>query len=163
MKKRRKAPTVAKLKKTAWNLLSEVIRHEAAERDDGEYVACYTCGAIHPWKSGITGMNAGHAIPMRHGAVLLDEEIISPQCNKCNAKPPFGKGGEYHIFATKLIREKAEEIERLGTMVEVSESPFKAAIGWWESKLQASRQVRKWTRGELEEKIESYKARLEAL
>jgi len=142
-KKGKKSPTVPKLKAKAWALLSECIRHEAAERDDSDYVGCYTCGDVHPWKSGVTGMNAGHAIPGRSGAVLLDEEVIRPQCNKCNAKPPFGRGGEYHIFAAKLIKENG--------------------MDWWEAKLQSSRQIKKWSRSELEEKISSYKARLNGL
>jgi hypothetical protein len=88
-------------------------------------------------------MHAGHAIPGRSGAVLLDEEIVRPQCPTCNLLPPYGRGGEYHIFAAKLIRENG--------------------MDWWERKLASAKQINKWTRPELEDKIESYKARLASL
>ena len=96
---------------------------------------CYTCGAEHK----ISELQAGHAIPGRTGSTLLDEEIIRPQCQLCN----IWKRGQYHIFATKLIQENGME--------------------WWERKLLGTYQVKKWNRAELEEKIASYKARLEAL
>ena len=143
-KRRPRVKTVSALKKIAWKLLSELVRRSAAKAcGNGDLVNCYTCHACMPWNGGITGMNAGHAIPGRSGAVLLDEEIIRPQCNLCNAKPPFGRGGEYHLFATRLIRENG--------------------MDWWEKKLSTSRQIKKWTRPELEELIESYKGRLTEL
>ena len=140
-KGRTRTKSLAALKKTAWKLLSEIVRRTSA--DQWGAVDCYTCGSRYRWSSGITGMNAGHAIPGRSGAVLLDEGIIRPQCNKCNAKPPFGRGGEYHIFAAKLIKENGME--------------------WWEHKLSESRHIKKWSRVELEEKIQSYRDRLKAL
>jgi hypothetical protein len=99
-------------------------------------------------------MQAGHAIPGRTGAVLLDEEVIRPQDAKCNI---WGRG-QYHIFAAKLIREKAES-----RPMRDGYADFDSAHLWWEAKLQASRQVRKWQRSELEEKITSYQARLSQL
>jgi hypothetical protein len=84
-------------------------------------------------------MQAGHAIGGRTGMVLLDEDIIRPQCYRCNV----ALRGNYPVFVTKLVRENG--------------------LDWWEHKLSESRQVRKWTRTELEEKIASYKARLKTL
>lgn len=130
-------PSVAKLKERAWSLLSQLIRRREAEKQGGGYLQCYTCGDIHPWNS---AMHAGHAIPGRTGAVLLDEEIIRPQCAKCNLKAPFGRGGEYHIFAAKLIKENGME--------------------WWDAKLVAAKQVKKWNRIELQEKIAAYRIAL---
>jgi len=82
---------------------------------------------------------AGHAIGGRHGAVLLDISIIKNQCVGCNV---FGRGN-YPVFTTKLIEEKG--------------------MDWWKKKLEQSRQVRKWSRVELEEFIETYKEKLNAL
>ena len=129
----RKSPTVAKLKKTAWKLLSEVVRREAA--DQYGLVDCYTCGPRHHWKQ----IQAGHAISGRTGAVLFDEEIIRPQCYACNVP----MRGNYQVFVAKLIKENGME--------------------WWDRKLSESRSVVKWSRADLEAKIESYKTRLQAL
>ena len=146
--KRRKAPTVAKLKKQAWKLLSEVIRREAAEQfGAGDMLLCYTCGIA----GRVNGMQAGHAIGGRTGSVLLDEEIIRPQCYRCNV----ALRGNYPVFVTRLIREKASNSR--------SAEPEREALDWWEAKLSASSQVREWNRSELEAKIEEYKARLSRL
>lgn len=133
---RKQAPTLAKLKVKAWYLLSELVRrNKPCESVPEGWQVCYTCGAAKRWQE----MQAGHAIPGRTGAVLLDEEIIRPQDEKCNI---WGRG-MYHIFSTKLIKENG--------------------MDWWEKKLQDSRQVKKWSRSDLEEKITEYRSRLEAL
>ena len=77
-------------------------------------------------------MQAGHAIGGRTGSVLFDVDIIRVQCPRCN----IFLRGNYVVFVTKLIHEKGME--------------------WWDAKLQASRQVRKWSRSELEELIKRY-------
>ena len=148
--KRRKAPTVAKLKKQAWKLLSELVRRSNSK--EGGYATCYTCGAMKHW----TELHAGHGIGGRTGSVLLDEDLIKPQCPGCN----IFRGGQYGIFATKLIREKAELAASRGATTGVA---LGIGMDWWEAKLSASRQVRKWNRSELEAKIEEYKARLSRL
>ena len=83
--------------------------------------------------------HAGHAIPGRHNAVLLDPEIVRPQCPRDN----LFLGGRYEIFATKLIKEKGME--------------------WWEAKLEGARAIVKLTRGDYEALISSYKQKLEEL
>jgi hypothetical protein len=130
----KKKPTLSALKKKAWKLLSEYVRRR--EADEGGFVGCYTCGApIHHKLEA----QAGHAIPGRTGAVLLDVEIVRPQCRRCN----IFMGGRYEIFAAKLIRENGLE--------------------WFEGKLAGSRQVVKLTRADLEEKILTFKQKLEEL
>ena len=131
--KGRKAPTLAGLKRKAWALLSQCVRQEAADNAGG--VDCYTCDGWSHWKL----IQAGHAIPGRTGAVLLDEEIIRPQCYRCNV----ALRGNYQVFIAKLIDEHS--------------------LDWWNRKVSDSRSVVKWTRSDLEAKIESYKARLAAL
>jgi hypothetical protein len=127
---RRKQKSLRALKAKAWKLFSEYIRRKDA--DEGGTVACYTCGALMFWKEA----HAGHAIPGRHNAVLFDEEIVKPQCVTDN----IFKGGMYHIFTTKLIEEKG--------------------MDWWKAKLDGARRIVKYTRADIEQMIETYKAKL---
>jgi len=129
----KKKPTLRSLKARAWKLFSEWIRRKDA--DQGGTVSCYTCGKLMFWKEA----HAGHAIPGRHNAVLLDPEIVRPQCPRDN----LFLGGRYEIFATKLIKEKGME--------------------WWEAKLEGARAIVKLTRGDYEALISSYKQKLEEL
>ena len=71
--------------------------------------------------------------------MLLDEEIVRPQCPVCN----LWKRGNYPIFTTKLIKEKG--------------------MDWWERKLEGAKAIVKLTRSDYEELIQSYKQKLEAL
>ncbi len=140
-KKRKKLPSIPALKKTAWDLLSKIVRLSHA--DEYGVTECYTCNKLLGWKPdkerNLEGAQAGHAIPGRHGAVLLDEEILRPQCWACNCRGH----GMYHIFSTKLIREHS--------------------FDWWECKLVESKKVMKWDRVKLEDKIQSFKERLKEL
>lgn len=129
----KKKPTLKSLKNKAWSLCSEFVRRSHA--DEGGTVSCYTCGKLMHWKES----HAGHAIPGRHNAVLLDTEIIRPQCPRDNVM----MGGRYEIFTAKLIRENGLE--------------------WFESKLIASRQPVKVSRVDYEQKIEDLKAKLKEL
>jgi hypothetical protein len=149
--KRPKQASVASLKKKAWKLLSQCIRQEQAINNGGD-CKCYTCDSWDHAKS----MQAGHAIGGRNGAVLLDEEIIRPQCVRCNIM----LRGNYSAFVPKLIRERAES---LPVPHGDTGDHFKEAHEWWEAKLASSKQVRKWSRVELQEKIDSYNARLELM
>lgn len=129
----KKKPTIKGLKKKAWSVVSEYVRRRDA--DEGGFCGCYTCGAPIHWKY---EAHAGHAIPGRHNAVLLDESILRPQCVSCN----LFRGGMAHIFATKLIKEHGMQ--------------------WWEEKLAGARQAVKLTRDDLEKIIETYKQKIEA-
>lgn len=121
------------LKNKAWKLFSEYVRRKDA--DEGGTDRCYTCGKLAHWKE----LQAGHSIPGRHNAVLLDESICRPQCPVCNV----WKRGMYHVFAGKLIKENGLE--------------------WWEQKLFYSKKVVKITRGDYEVIIEDLKKKLSAL
>lgn len=129
----KKKPTLKGLKAKAWKLFSEWVRRKDA--DEGGSERCFTCGVPKHWKE----LQCGHAIPGRHNAVLLDEEICRPQCPRCNV----WMGGNYPIFTTKLIKEKG--------------------MDWWENKLSGARAIVKLTRGDYEGLIEMYKKKLEAL
>jgi hypothetical protein len=130
----KKKQSLRSLKNKAWKLCSEYVRRSNA--DAGGFCGCYTCGAPIHWK---LEAQAGHAIGGRHNAVLLDVEIIRPQCVSCNVF----RRGNYPIFAAKLIRENG--------------------IEWFEQKLIKAREVVKYTRSDLEELIEKYKAKLAEL
>lgn len=129
----KKKPTLRSLKNKCWRVFSEWIRRRDA--DAGGTERCWTCGTLAHWKE----MHAGHGIPGRHNAVLLDEDIVKPQCVGCN----IFRNGCYHIFTTKLIQEHGME--------------------WWEKKLFNSRQIVKMTRDDYEILIKTYQAKLHAL
>jgi hypothetical protein len=129
----KKKPTLRGLKNKAWKIFSEWIRRKDA--DQGGTVTCYTCGKLMFWKEA----HAGHALPGRHNAVLLDNDIVRVQCPPCN----LWKGGNYPVFTAKLIRENGLE--------------------WFESKLQGAKQVVKYTRSDLEDLINDYKQKLAEL
>lgn len=99
------------LKNKLWRLVSVYIRTKDAGPTG--YVRCYTCDQKKHWKQ----MDAGHAIPGRHNAVLFDLEIIRPQCKYCNGP----KSGMQYEFGRRLNRENGE--------------------GWFEQKLAESRKV----------------------
>jgi hypothetical protein len=132
--KKKKAPTLRALKNKAWKLCSEYVRRKHA--DAGGFCGCYTCGAPIHWK---LEAQAGHAIGGRNNAVLLDVDILRPQCVSCNVF----RRGNYPIFAAKLIREHSLE--------------------WFEQKLIAARQAMKITRADYEEKIQEFKRKLNEL
>jgi hypothetical protein len=75
----KKKPTLKSLKNKAWKLCSEYVRRKDA--DAGGFCGCYTCGAPIHWK---LEAQAGHAIGGRTNSVLLDVDIIRPQCVACN-------------------------------------------------------------------------------
>jgi len=128
-----KKPTLKSLKKRAWKMFSEFVRRRDADKDG--FVSCFTCGERMLWKES----HAGHAIPGRHNAVLLDPDIVKPQCPRDNVF----LGGRLHVFATRLIKERGLE--------------------WWEEKLSNSRKAVKFSRSDLENTINLYKKKLETL
>lgn len=134
--KKKPLPTIKNLKRRAWALLSEFVRRSNA--DEGGFCGCYTCGAPIHWKY---ETQAGHAIGGRRNAVLLDADIVRPQCFACNAKH-IGNGRP-EIFIPKLIRENGLE--------------------WWEEKAANARKAMKLTREDYERVISEYKQKLEGL
>ncbi len=131
--KKKKTKSLRQLKDKCWSVFSEYIRRRGADSGGTEY--CYTCEKPLHWKN----LQCGHAIGGRHNAVLFDADICRPQCARCNV---FLRGN-YPIFTTKLIKEKGME--------------------WWEAKLAGARQLVKLTRVDIEELIQTYKAKLESL
>lgn len=129
----RKKKTLPALKKSCWDLLSQWVRRKDA--DAGGTVECYTCRGLFHWKD----LHAGHFVPGRTGAVLLNEDVIRPQCVRCN----IYLAGNYHAFTLRMIddvgRSRVDEL------------------------LALRHRVKKWSRVELETLQADLKARLAAL
>jgi hypothetical protein len=128
-----KKPTLKALKARAWKLMSEYIRRKDADQGGTNY--CFTCGQPKFWKE----LQAGHFIGGRTNAVLLNEEVIRPQCLMCNVF----LHGNYGRYTLKMVdevgREKVEELMSL------------------------KHKVVKYTRTDLEEKIAELKAKIKDL
>ena len=125
--KRKKLPSLAKLKRDCWKAFSRFVRSRAA--DYAGYAQCYTCGYLAPWKE----LQAGHAIPGRHGAVLFDLDVVRPQCVRCNV---FMRGN-YPVFTAKLIKENG--------------------MDWWERKWADSHKTKKITRADYLDMLDEFK------
>jgi hypothetical protein len=130
-------PRLKKIKKITkqkvWEVFSKCIRLKYADKEG--FVICYTCGTKMRWQDS----QCGHAIGGRTNSVLFDEEIVRPQCTRCN----IFLHGNYTIFTTKLIKEKG--------------------MKWWENKLFNSKKIKKFTQSELKELYEHYKEEVEKL
>ena len=126
MRKSLRKSSTRNLKRKAWVACSRYVRSRAA--DSHGIAQCVTCGQPAHWKA----LQAGHAIPGRHNRVLIDLDIIRPQCYRCNV----ALRGRLHIFAAKLIKENG--------------------LAWWERKEFESRGTLKLTRADYEELIERF-------
>lgn len=124
-----------KLKKELWKLVSEYIRR--SQSDENGIGTCISCGSRKHWKM----MDAGHFIPQSAGDALRFEEInIHIQCKVCNIwNKEMGKIGYANFMVKKYGKEVVDELD------------------------QRRRKIKKFTRPELEELIETYKEKLENL
>jgi hypothetical protein len=131
--KKKKQKTLRQLKDICWRLFSEWIRRSHA--DEGGTVSCITCGRLMFWRES----QCGHFVGGRTGSVLFVEAICFPQCCQCN----IFAGGNYAVYTLRMLdmygREKVDEF------------------------LALKNRVVKFTRSDLEEKIEMYKRKLETL
>ena len=91
MKPEKQTPKALKVK--AWKLMSELVRRKHADKDG--ICVCFTCGVRKPWRE----IQAGHGIGGRGNYVLFLEEVIKPQCPKCNVIMK----GNYERFVPALI------------------------------------------------------------
>ena len=130
---RKRQPTLRTLKSKCWKVFSEYVRRKEADAGGTNY--CFTCGAPKFWKE----LHAGHFVGGRTNSVLFNEEIVKPQCLACNVF----RNGNYGPYTLKMIdlhgREKVEQF------------------------LALRHQVRKYTRAEIEDLIQSYKLKISAL
>ena len=109
-------------KQMVWDYFSIYIRLRYANKKG--VAKCYTCGKTFLIKD----LQAGHAIMGRSNAVLFNEEIVRPQCQRCNV----WLGGNLGVFVKNLIEENG--------------------IEWWEQKEKESKKAVKLDLMELYEK-----------
>jgi uncharacterized alpha-E superfamily protein len=76
--KRKKLPSIAKLRESCAVLLQRLVRLKAADLDG--YASCVTCGKREHWKA----LQGGHFIERGKHATLLVEENVHPQCEYDN-------------------------------------------------------------------------------
>lgn len=101
--KRKKLPSLKKLRKKAWDLQSVWVRSHDA--DFSGYKACFTCYKVYHWKE----LQAGHFI---HGSYDFDVYAnIRAQCTACN-KWGHGKTLEYYVHLVKEIGREASDHAR---------------------------------------------------
>ena len=119
--------TIPKLKKKLDTEISKYVRYSYS--DDGEHVACYTCGSVKPIKQ----MHCGHYIPRTESPTRYDERNLRPQGACCNTF----RSGLPHVFRENLCLEigiyAVEDLEK------------------------ESKKPHKWDRVWLQERIDYYK------
>lgn len=103
-KKAKKKASKRPLKAKAWRLFSEYIRRKYS--DENGNCECVTCGKIDHWSE----LQAGHSVSGRTNSVLFVEDIVHPQCVRCN----IFMGGNYERYTLFMIdmygRAKYEEL-----------------------------------------------------
>lgn len=133
-KPKKKRKTIARLLEDAAELLQKIRRIE--ESDENGYCKCASCGKVDHYKN----MDGGHYIPRSKTAVKINETNIHPQCRNCNHFRKEEARCPYSIF-----------------MIETYGYEY---VKWLEAE---SRKEKKYTRGELEEIIIGFKARLKEI
>lgn len=132
--KKKKLKTLSQLKKICWTWFSQYIRLRDCLKTTGTLHEgrCYTCDTIYPMKK----LQAGHFLPGRKNAVLFQEDQVHAQCFACNVWN-HGSWPEYYEHMTKDWG-----IDRIQMML----------IG--------RHDIKKFTRYELEQLIETYKQKI---
>jgi len=128
-----KAKSYASLKRKLDSVFSEWTRRSCS--NSRGLAACVTCGKVRLWKH----QQCGHFIPRLYLAGRWNPDNCFVQCPLCNVF----KHGNYPEFSAYLIRTfGAEKIDAL---------------------LALKRETVKFTRADLQAKIDFYKAQIEAL
>lgn len=101
--KKKRLPSLKKLRDTLWELTSRYVRLSRAGSNG--YCACVTCGAVLPWQE----LQAGHFVPKARGnAVKYDLRNIAPQCHRCN----ISLGGNPSAYAVWMLDTYGEAVVR---------------------------------------------------
>ena len=125
--------TYAGLKRKLDKAWSELVRRRDADRNGN--VRCVTCGATSHWK----WMQCGHFLPRHYLAGRWLEDNCNVQCPTCN----IFRRGAYPEYADYLL--KTFGASRIGEL------------------LALKREKVKFTRSDLEEKLEAINIQLKAL
>lgn len=109
MKKKtvKKPISVTRAKKKAWDMFSKYIRLRDAIETTGTktHALCITCGRRYPI-FGVGCLQAGHFIPGRKNAVLIDEIGVNAQCYVCNTRLK----GSWVEYEAALIKKYGHDI-----------------------------------------------------
>ena len=121
--RRVKAPTTRALINKLDRIFSRYVRLRDA--DENGTVTCVTCGKLAHWKE----VHAGHFVKRQHMAVRFHTANVHPQCCRCN----LYMGGCQDEYAAYIVQTYGYDM-----LTQL---------------LQAKREAKKWTRGELEDMI----------
>lgn len=126
-------------KDRAWKAFSSYIRTRDCLRTTMRTDAgtCCTCNRLFPYKR----LQAGHFIDGRNNAVLFSEQGVHAQCEECNLKPPYGKGGNPMMYWQFMLDYYGREvIDRLikesATTVKYSKIDYEAVEKKYKRKLE---------------------------
>ncbi len=95
-------------KRKAWDWFSLYIRSKHADYNGN--LRCVTCGNTGRWKGDY--FQAGHLVSGRTHAILLDEDLVRPQCYRCN-EIKEGEHARFVMYLKKVEGKNDEEIEEL--------------------------------------------------
>ena len=127
---KRRRDSYARCKRTLDKVFSEWVRRKAIGRDG--LVGCCSCGARLPWRV----IQAGHWVSRVYLATRWNERNVNPQCMACNVwRRGNASGYAQYMLATHGV-EVMQELEEL------------------------KHSTVKYRASDLQEMIESYKARL---
>lgn len=105
--KKQPKPSVAKLKKKADAVHSQVVRLEAADKDGN--VKCITCPNVKHYKQ----MQCGHFMSRQHNSTRYHFRNTAPQCYGCNVMHQ-GRQYEFGLELDKLYgRGAADAMHKL--------------------------------------------------
>ncbi len=137
---KKKEHTLPWHKKKAWAAFSKYVRLRDALETTGtpDNVVCCTCHKVYP-AFGKGCVQAGHFIPGRRNSILFDESCVHGQCYNCNINLK-GNWPEYLPFMER--RYGGQTVAGL---------------------LELNKQVRKYTKGELDDLRKMYERMYDGL
>ena len=95
------------IKQLAWNAFSKYIRLKNADKNGN--VRCITCNKLMHWKES----QSGHFVDGRTNSVLFNEELVYPQCYRCNVLLHGNKVMFTLFMLKKYSKKQIEQFERL--------------------------------------------------
>jgi hypothetical protein len=132
-KKRKKSVSLSDLEKKLDKVFSQYIRLKDA--DAGGTVECVTCNQLFFWKE----TDCGHFIKRQHRSVRWDERNVGVQCTRCN----HYMGGRQDDFSKYIIKTYGYTV--------------------FDELMRLKYQTMKFSRLDIQQKIDEYKEKLESL
>jgi hypothetical protein len=123
---KKKLVPITKLRKKLWQVFSEYIRAEAADKFGN--CACVTCGKVMKWKG--DGLNVGHFLPQKlNSALIFNHFNVAPQCARCN----MSGEGEQWLFGQYIIKKHGQDV--LDMLFGLKGTYFKFTHDWLQEKI----------------------------